>query len=46
MTQQGLSEEMAYNVLRQKAMSQNMRLSEVAASLLALADLLTPSDKH
>lgn len=45
-TQQGLSEEMAYNVLRQKAMSQNMRLSEVAASLLALADLLTPSDKR
>lgn len=42
MQQQGLTEDAAYHLLRQKAMQQNMRLSEIAASLLAMADLLTP----
>lgn len=42
MQQQGIAEETAYNLLRQKAMQQNMRMSDVAASLLAMADLMAP----
>lgn len=45
MAQHGLSEEKAYNLLRQKAMRQNMRLSEIASSLLAVSDLITPADQ-
>ncbi len=38
MVQQGLSEEAAYGLLRQKAMSQHLKITEVANSLLAMAD--------
>ncbi len=38
MVQQGISEEAAYGLLRQKAMSQNLKITEVANSLLAMAD--------
>ncbi|MBL0419840.1 nitrate- and nitrite sensing domain-containing protein [Ramlibacter sp. AW1] len=40
MSHQGLSEEQAYRSLRQLAMNQNRRLADVAASVLALADVL------
>lgn len=43
--QQGISEEAAYTLLRQKAMSQNLRVSEVANALLGLADLLPPTQR-
>ena len=39
MSQQGLSEEAAYSLLRQKAMNQNVRVSDVAQALLGMADL-------
>jgi hypothetical protein len=38
MVQQGISEEAAYGLLRQKAMSQHLKITEVANSLLAIAD--------
>ena len=38
MVQQGISEEEAYGLLRQKAMSQHLKITEVANSLLAMAD--------
>ena len=38
MVQQGISEEAAYGLLRQKAMSQHLKITEVANSLLAMAD--------
>ena len=41
MSCRGLSEDEAYRVLRQTAMSQGRRLAEVAAATLALADVLT-----
>lgn len=40
MTQRNLSEEQAYNALRQLAMNQNRRLADVASAVLALADML------
>ncbi len=40
MQQKGLTEEAAYNLLRQKAMQKNMRMSEIATSLLSMADML------
>lgn len=45
MAQQGISEEAAYSLLRQKAMSQNARISTVAQSLLSMADFF-PTPKH
>ncbi|MDO9596597.1 MAG: nitrate- and nitrite sensing domain-containing protein [Azoarcus sp.] len=42
MARRGMSEDEAYKLLRQTAMNQNRRLSEVAESTLALADLLRP----
>ena len=38
MAQQRISEEAAYGLLRQKAMDQNVRISDVASALLAMAD--------
>ena len=38
MVQQGISEEAAYGLLRQKAMSQHIKITEVANALLAMAD--------
>lgn len=38
MVQQGISEEAAYGLLRQKAMSQHLKITEVANALLAMAD--------
>lgn len=38
MAQKGISEGPAYALLRQKAMSQNIRIGEVAAALLSMAD--------
>lgn len=39
MAQQGISEDAAYGLLRQKAMSQHLKITEVANALLAMADL-------
>lgn len=44
MAQQGVNEEAAYSLLRQKAMSQNARIGEIAATLLSMADFF-PSAK-
>lgn len=38
MVQQGISEEAAYGLLRQKAMSQHLKITDVANALLAMAD--------
>ena len=43
MSQQGLNEEAAYALLRQKAMNQNVRVSDVAQALLAMADFFPPT---
>jgi hypothetical protein len=43
--QKGISEEAAYTLLRQKAMSQNLRVSDVANALLGMADLLPPPQR-
>jgi response regulator NasT len=40
MRRKGLSEEEAYGLLRQTAMNQNRKISEVAGALVAAADLL------
>ncbi|WP_341648961.1 ANTAR domain-containing protein [Thauera humireducens] len=40
MSCRGLSEDEAYRLLRQTAMSQGRRLAEVAGATLALADVL------
>lgn len=45
MAQQGVSEEVAYGKLRQKAMDQNVRISDVASTLLAMADFF-PAPKR
>lgn len=42
MAHRGLSEDQAYRLLRQTAMSQNRRLVDVAEATLALADFLPP----
>lgn len=44
MARQGLSEEGAYRLLRQNAMSQNRRLADVAQAVMSLAEML-PGDK-
>lgn len=43
MKHRGLSEEQAYRLLRQTAMSQNRRLAEVAEATVAMADMLASS---
>lgn len=40
MKQRGLDEEAAYNLLRSQAMARNLKLAELARSLLAAAELL------
>lgn len=45
MVQQGISEEAAYGLLRQKAMSQHTKITEVASALLAMADFF-PTRSH
>ncbi len=42
MKQRGMDEEMAYSALRRMAMERNLKLVELARSLIAAAELLTP----
>lgn len=44
MAHRKLSEDEAYKMLRQTAMSQNRRLTDVAQAVLAMADYLAPAD--
>ncbi|ACS86285.1 nitrate regulatory protein [Musicola paradisiaca] len=44
MQHRGLSEEEAYNTLRRMAMNQNKKLVEIAAAMLAVADVLGDPD--